>query len=297
LERTLFSTVWDFRPADIDHNQTFDHDRVSGFGGRKLPDYLPSGDLPGGGASRPGAALARSSEAASQRQASHKRFRRLNMAVGDAVDRFARQARQVEIFDLIGLGVEEAGCALNSSPLMRVSLATVGRRSAVSEGAEAAATPFAAAVAVGAGWPVLACRCARCACGARSARFFAASLRNPADQFAGPRPSSSDYIPDFIIGIFEPIIFECIFCIVILHPRGPSLAIAALIIARCLFISHLCGPSGIPPIIVVIFDISAPEHDIISAEAGLNARTAPARTAAETITYFIVNLMRETVAR
>lgn len=59
-------------------------------------------------------------------------------------------------------------------------------------------------------------------------------------------------MPDFIIDIFEPII---IFFIVILHPREPSLAIAALIIAKCRFIFHLCGPSGIPPIIVVIFSM------------------------------------------
>jgi hypothetical protein len=97
-------------------------------------------------------------------------------------------------------------------------------------------------------------------------------------------------MPDFIIDIFEPII---IFFIVILHPRVPSLAIPVLIIAKCLFISHFFGPSGIPPIIVVIFDISASEHDIIPADAGLKARTAVAKTVKETIAYFIVNLMRE----
>jgi hypothetical protein len=97
-------------------------------------------------------------------------------------------------------------------------------------------------------------------------------------------------MPDFIIDIFEPII---IFFIVILHPRVPSLAIPVLIIAKCLFISHFFGPSGIPPIIVVIFDMSAPEHDIISADAGMKARTAAARTVKEAIAYFIVNLMRE----
>ena len=105
---------------------------------------------------------------------------------------------------------------------------------------------------------------------------------------------TSDYIPDFIIFILEPLI---IFLITMSHPRMPSLAIAVFTIAKCLYISHLCGPSGIPPIIVVICDMSPPEHDIISAEAGLNARTALARTAAETIAYFIVILMRETVAR
>lgn len=114
-------------------------------------------------------------------------------------------------------------------------------------------------------------------------------------QFVSGASSSnlSVYIPDFIIDIFDPII---IFFIVILHPRGPPLAIAALITAKRPFISHFCGPSGIPPVIVVIFDMSAPEHDIISADAGLNARTAVARTAAETIAYFIVTLMRETGA-
>jgi len=73
----------------------------------------------------------------------------------------------------------------------------------------------------------------------------------------------------------------------------PSLAIAALTIAKCLFISHLCGPSGIPPIIVAIFDMSAPEHDIIFADAGLNAKTAAVRTAAETTADFIVTPMKK----
>jgi hypothetical protein len=100
----------------------------------------------------------------------------------------------------------------------------------------------------------------------------------------------SDYMPDFIIDIFEPII---IFFIVILHPRVPSLAIPVLIIAKCLFISHFFRPSGIPAIIIVIFDMSAPEHDIISADAGPKARTAVARTVKKTIAHFIVNLMRE----
>jgi hypothetical protein len=48
MERTLLLALWDFRPVDIDRNQTFDHDRVSGFGEHKLPDYLPAGDLPRG---------------------------------------------------------------------------------------------------------------------------------------------------------------------------------------------------------------------------------------------------------
>jgi hypothetical protein len=105
----------------------------------------------------------------------------------------------------------------------------------------------------------------------------------------GSSSNPSDYIPDLIIDICEPII---IFFIVMLQPRVPSLAIAALIIAKCRFIFHLFGPSGIPAIVVVIFDMSAPEHDIISADAGLNARTAVARTAKETTAYFIVNLTR-----
>jgi hypothetical protein len=96
------------------------------------------------------------------------------------------------------------------------------------------------------------------------------------------------YIPEFIIDIFDPVI---IFFIVKLHPRGPSLAIAAFIIAKCWFIIHLCGPSGIPPSIVVIFDMSAPEHDIISADAGFNGRTAVTKATAETIAYLIVHLM------
>ena len=95
------------------------------------------------------------------------------------------------------------------------------------------------------------------------------------------------YIPDFIIDIFEPVI---IFFIVKLHPRGPSFAIAALIIAKCWFIFHLCGPSGIPPSIVVIFDMSTPEHDIISADAGFNGRTAVAKTTAKTNACLIVHL-------
>ena len=38
------------------------------------------------------------------------------------------------------------------------------------------------------------------------------------------------------------------------HPRMPSLDIAVFTIAKCLYISDLCGLSGIPPTIVVIFD-------------------------------------------
>ena len=79
------------------------------------------------------------------------------------------------------------------------------------------------------------------------------------------------------------------------HPRMPSLAIAELTIAKCLFISHLFGPSGVPPIIVVIFDRSAPEHDIIFAEAGLTEKTE-AKRAAQIIAYFIVNTIRSKAA-
>ena len=62
---------------------------------------------------------------------------------------------------------------------------------------------------------------------------------------------TSDYIPDFIIFIFDPLI---IFFIIMSHPRMPSLAIAVFNISKCLYIFHLCGLSTIPPTIVVIFD-------------------------------------------
>lgn len=101
--------------------------------------------------------------------------------------------------------------------------------------------------------------------------------------------TSSDYIPDFIIDIFEPSIIIFIFFFVILHPRMPSLAIAAFMMAKCLFISHLCGPSGIPASIVVIFDMSAPEQDIIIADAGLNTKAVATSINAKT-EYFILNL-------
>jgi hypothetical protein len=101
-------------------------------------------------------------------------------------------------------------------------------------------------------------------------------------------------MPDFIIDIFEP----CIIPIIdLLHPRMPSLAIAALTIARCLFISHFFGPSGMPPIIVVIFDRCVSEHIIvlviIFADAGLNARTTVATMAAEITACFMLNTSRE----
>jgi hypothetical protein len=69
----------------------------------------------------------------------------------------------------------------------------------------------------------------------------------------------------------------------------PSLAIAAFMMAKCLFISHLCGPSGIPASIIVIFDMSAPEQNIIIADAGLNTKAVAASINAKTA-YFILNL-------
>jgi hypothetical protein len=113
-------------------------------------------------------------------------------------------------------------------------------------------------------------------------------------QLADPGPASSDHMPDFIIDIFEP----CIICIIeLLHPRTPSLAIPALTIARCLFISHFFGPSAIPPIIVVIFDRWVSEHIImlviILADAGLNARITVATMAAEITARFMLNTSRK----
>lgn len=90
-------------------------------------------------------------------------------------------------------------------------------------------------------------------------------------------------IPDFIIDIFEPFI---IFLIVTLHPRVPSLDIAVFTIAKCRFISHLFGLSGIVFIIVVIFDMS--EHICMCAEAGLNVKTATRRPIGNA-EYFILN--------
>jgi hypothetical protein len=108
----------------------------------------------------------------------------------------------------------------------------------------------------------------------------------PAASTFGFWPNSSGHMPDFIIDIFEP----CIISIIdLLHPRMPSLAIAALTIAKCLFISHLCGESGIPPIIVVIFDKCVSEHIIILADAGLNERIMVAITAAEISVFFILD--------
>ena len=47
---------------------------------------------------------------------------------------------------------------------------------------------------------------------------------------------TSNYIPDFIIFILEPLL---IFLIIMSHPRMPSLAIAVFTIAKCLYTSHL----------------------------------------------------------
>ena len=97
---------------------------------------------------------------------------------------------------------------------------------------------------------------------------------------------TSDYIPDFIIFILEPLI---IFIITISHPRMPSLAIAVFTISKCLYISDLCGPSGITPTIVVIFERCSPEHIIIFEDAGLTAKALVAMTAVRMIAYFITD--------
>jgi hypothetical protein len=62
-----------------------------------------------------------------------------------------------------------------------------------------------------------------------------------------------------------------------------------LTIAKCLFISHLRGESGIPTIIVVIFDKCVSEHIIILADAGLNESMTVAMTAADIVAYFMLN--------
>ena len=69
----------------------------------------------------------------------------------------------------------------------------------------------------------------------------------------------------------------------------PSLAIAVFTISKCLYISHLCGPSGIPPIIVVIFDRWSPEHMLIFEDAGLTAKALAATTATAMTAYFILD--------
>ena len=68
----------------------------------------------------------------------------------------------------------------------------------------------------------------------------------------------------------------------------PSLAIAVFTICKCLYISDLFGPSGMAPTIVVIFERSAPEHDIVSEDAGLTAKALVAMIAARMIAYFIM---------
>ena len=71
------------------------------------------------------------------------------------------------------------------------------------------------------------------------------------------------------------------------HPRMPFLDIAVFTIARCLYIAHLYGLSGIPPTIVVIFDRWSPEHMLIFEDAGLIAKALAATTVAAMTTYFI----------
>jgi hypothetical protein len=78
------------------------------------------------------------------------------------------------------------------------------------------------------------------------------------------------------------------------HPRVPSLDIAVFTIAKCLYISHLCGLSGIPPTIVVIFDRWSPEHMPIFEDAGLAANALAATTAAAMTAYFIGTPWEET---
>ena len=73
----------------------------------------------------------------------------------------------------------------------------------------------------------------------------------------------------------------------------PSLAIAMFTIAKCLYISDLCGPSGIPPTIVVILVRCSPEHIIIFEDAGLTAKALVAMTAERMIAYFIVDPIRK----
>ena len=73
------------------------------------------------------------------------------------------------------------------------------------------------------------------------------------------------------------------------HPGMPFLDMAVFTIARCLYISHLCGLSGIPPTIVVIFDRWSPEHMLIFEDAGLTAKALAATTAAAMTAYFILD--------
>ena len=71
----------------------------------------------------------------------------------------------------------------------------------------------------------------------------------------------------------------------------PSLDIAVFTVSRCLYICHLCGPSGMPAIIVVIFERCLPEHGAIVENAGLTVRAEAAiAAAAMMIPYFILHL-------
>jgi hypothetical protein len=99
-----------------------------------------------------------------------------------------------------------------------------------------------------------------------------------------------DYIANLIIFILEPLI---IFVIIMSHPRTPSLAIAVFTICKCLYISHLCGPSGISLIVVIIFDRCSPEHNIVLEDAGLTAKALVTMVAAIKNVYFIVNSSRK----
>jgi len=73
------------------------------------------------------------------------------------------------------------------------------------------------------------------------------------------------------------------------HPRMPFLDIAVFTIARCLYISHFFGLSGIPPTIVVIFDRWSLEHMLIFEDAGLIAEALAVKTAAAMTAYFILD--------
>ena len=73
------------------------------------------------------------------------------------------------------------------------------------------------------------------------------------------------------------------------HPGMPFLDMAVFTIARCLYISHLCGLSGIPPTIVVILDRCSPEHMLIFEDAGLAAKALVAMTATSKIAYFTMD--------
>jgi hypothetical protein len=74
----------------------------------------------------------------------------------------------------------------------------------------------------------------------------------------------------------------------------PSLAIALFTISRCLFIIHLCEPSGMVPTIVVIFDRCAPEHGASIEDAGLMANAQVATTVARAIAIFMMDSVGRT---